>query len=86
VIQEKPAFGFEYFSTAARGRNEKKIVIKIIKRKTAAAPLPSTMPASTPRTVTSTVKDWIAESRQSRLDRDRSSRKTIAGWATESTI
>ena len=66
----------------------KRIVIKVIKRKTLADIahiLPVNGRGVQPVTMTTTVKDWIAESRKNRLEKDNSSRETIAGWATETT-
>jgi hypothetical protein len=59
-------------------------VIKIIKRN-AKRELPPAVLEKLPESqaVTATVNDWIAESRQIRLDEHNSSRKTIADWAAE---
>jgi hypothetical protein len=56
-------------------------VIKVNKRNElaiVAQALQADLPA--PTTVTATVNDWIAESRKNKLEQDKSSRKTIAGW------
>jgi hypothetical protein len=61
-------------------------VIKVIKRKTLAdiaRILPEKCLRVRPMTVTTTVNDWIAESRKNRLENDDFSRQTIAGWAAE---
>jgi hypothetical protein len=62
-----------------------KILIKVIKRDIGA--VPPADPAKKLKqkrqpTMTATVNDWIAESRQNRLDSDRSSRRTIDDWAS----
>lgn len=56
-------------------------MIKIIKRNATPELSPvvtETLPPA--QTVAATVNEWIAESRQIRLDKDSFSRKTIAGW------
>ena len=63
--------------------------IKVIKRKLSGdmASVPSARRAETrPTTVTTTVKDWIAESRQNKEDNDVSSREIVAGWALAADI
>jgi len=66
----------------------KTLVIKVIKRK-AVVDIARVRTARRSRkrgpTVTTTVNDWIAESRRNRLDGDSSSRKTIADWTAEAT-
>lgn len=61
-------------------------MIKIIKRKTTPDPEPDangSAKAGNRPTATATVNKWIAENRRSRLDEDKSSRKTIEDWTTE---
>ncbi|HEX6125740.1 MAG TPA: hypothetical protein VFZ23_10260 [Pyrinomonadaceae bacterium] len=61
-------------------------MIKVIKR-TTVADIPHVLPTKSlpvrPVTVTTTVKDWIAESRKNRIEKDNSARNTIAGWTAE---
>jgi hypothetical protein len=66
---------------------KKRIVIKVIKRKTS-SDVPASEPTKTRQkrgpTATATVNDWIEESRKSRLDEDSTSRETIDRWSSES--
>ena len=64
----------------------KQFVIKVIKRKTLAdiaGILPTKRRKVQTVTVTTTVNDWISQSRKNRLEKDNSSRETIAGWTAE---
>ena len=67
----------------------KTVVIKVIKRK-ALADIARVRPAKRRRlrqvTATTTVNDWIAESRKNKLDGDTSSRETIAEWTADAGI
>jgi hypothetical protein len=61
-------------------------VIKVIKRKTLAdiaRILPTKRRTVQTVAMTTTVNNWIAESRKNRLEKDNSSRETIAGWTVE---
>ena len=61
----------------------KRIVIKIIKRKSAVIQESHASPDAPEQTVTETVNDWIKTSRENRLDEENQSRETIAGWTAE---
>lgn len=75
---------FRYRSRRLRQR-QKNIVIKIIKRNATPELRPvGSVKLPPAQTVTETVNEWIAESRQMRIDKDdSSSRKTIVGWADQ---
>jgi hypothetical protein len=95
----RPCLGYDGLSTYFRARQEaiagfgtaqqkpgeiKRIVIRIIKRNAKPElPLTASKEVSPTQKASATVNDWIAESRQIRLDEDNSSRNIIAGWATE---
>ena len=67
----------------------KTVVIKVIKRK-ALADIARVLPGKRlrlrPITATTTVNDWIAESRKNKLDGDNASRETLAGWTAAAGI
>ena len=62
-------------------------MIKVIKQKELAdiarVRTPPNRPRVRPMTVTTTVNDWISESRRNKLADDISARATIAGWTAE---
>jgi hypothetical protein len=65
---------------------KKRIAIKVVKRDMipeSAETSPTTLRQKHHPTATATVNNWIAESRQSRDDKESSSRRTIADWTSE---
>jgi hypothetical protein len=82
-LSEEP---FPVFADARQAPLRDKKMVRVIKRNS--EPEVEIPDPSTPETqsITSTVNDWIDESRKNRINSETLSRKTIAGWAAEPKI